>query len=40
MNTRKTRMFLPFSDQEIRHARQRVQFISIPPHTLSDWPVI
>jgi len=40
MNARKTSMFMPFSRHEIRHARQRVQFISIPPHTLSDWPVI
>src|SRR5215208_6025862 len=40
MNARKTRMFMPFSSSEIRDAQQRVQFISIPPHTLSDWPVI
>src|SRR5688572_28190728 len=39
-NARKTWVFLPFSSHEVRNAWKRVQFISIPPHTFSDWPVI
>jgi hypothetical protein len=33
-------VFLPLSSHEVRNARTGVQFISIPPHTFSDWPVI
>jgi hypothetical protein len=39
-NARKTWVFLPLSSHEVRNARTGVQFISIPPHTFSDWPVI
>ena len=39
-NTRKTSMCLPFSIREVSHPRQGHQSISIPPHTLSDWPVM
>src|SRR5690242_5499416 len=39
-NARKTWMVLPFSSHEVCNAWMRIQFISIPPHTFSDWPVI
>ena len=39
-NARKTWVFLPFSSFEVRDTWMGGQFISIPPHTFSDWPVI
>src|SRR6185503_8537638 len=39
-NARKTGMLLPFSNHKVSNTRQSYQSISIPPHTLSDWPVM
>jgi hypothetical protein len=39
-NPRKTRMFQPASSHKVGDAGVCDQFISIPPHTLSAWPVM